>query len=113
MNFEKIIQKHLCNMVASPLEKPATEDYFYQCAKNAYMERQRALSANPIPSYPTESMIFFQKHYAIRLGDMLHCDSDCTEMLINWAYEILEENPNVNLGDLASLLQQDFFKHNF
>ncbi len=81
------IQSHIKAISGSPILAPYVKSYFYNVAKVADMRLKRAMSANPIPNYPTQDMINGQTYYAIHLGKELHIEEIDTQTFIEWADE--------------------------
>lgn len=82
-----MMTKHIKAIINSPVFAPWVRGYFYQVAKVADMQLRRAMSANPVPSFPSSDMIASQANYSIMLGKNIQIEEDSTQELIQWACE--------------------------
>ena len=100
-DFNENTKKHIGAIIASPIYAPQVRDYFYQVARVGTMNYERARSANPIPTFPTISMIANQQNYAVRLGESILIDKDFTETLIDKAINDAGESNTIAASEIA------------
>lgn len=103
------IQSHIKAIMSSPIWAPYVKGYFYNVAKVADMKLKRAMSANPIPSFPTQDMIDGQTYYAIHLGKELHIEELDTEAFIEWADEYNSTRSGTDGVEGLAVAVQNYF----
>lgn len=105
-NAQDNAKNHIKAINASPIYAPQVRDYFYQVARVGAMNMERAISANPVPTFPTIAMIANQQNYAIRLGEDMMVDKDFTETLIDKAIETAGESTMIEASKVAEVLSK-------
>ena len=104
-----MVQKHIKAISGSPILAPYVNGYFYNVAKVADMKLKRAMSANPIPSFPTQDMIDAQEEYSIKLGKDLHIEKIDTLNFIEWADEYNSTRSGTDGVEGLAVAVQNYF----
>ena len=105
-DFNDNTKRHIAAIITSPIYAPQVRDYFYQVARVGTMNLERAQSANPVPTFPTVSMIANQQSYAVRLGENMLVSKDFTETLIGKAISDAGELGTIEASKIAEQISK-------